>query len=102
MKLAASIGICISEFWEMTPFELNIYANAYYENQKNEYKQKLSLEYCNAMWTIQWLGKKTQQPRPLNEILDNLYKEKKVMTEDDMFKQVEMLNRIFGGDVNIK
>jgi hypothetical protein len=88
----------LSEFWEMTVYELNLVANNYNENKKQDYKDKLSLEYYNAMWTIQWLGKKSQQPEPLNKILDNLYKENKVMTDDQMFEQVKMLNRMFGGE----
>lgn len=98
MKLAASIGIPVSEFWGMTPYELNVYAKAYFENKKIEFKEKLTLEYYNAMWTIQWLGKKSQQPEPLNKILDNLYKEKKIMTDEQMLNQVKMLNKMFGGE----
>lgn len=103
MKLAATIGISISEFWKMTPSELNIYANAYAENQKREFKQKLSLEYYNAAWTIQWLGNKNQHPKPLEEILDNIgtKTEKKIMTDEQMLAQVKVLNRLFGGEVNI-
>lgn len=99
MKLAALVGISISEFWEMTPYELNLYAETYFEKQKQDYKDKISLEYYNAMWTIQWLGKRSQQPKPLNEILDNLYKEKKIMTDEEMLEQVKMLNAIFGGEL---
>jgi len=102
MKLAASIGIPFSEFWEMTPYELNLTAKAYYERQKREYKDRLSLEYYNAMWTIQWLGKKSQQPRPLQEILDNMYNEKKVMTDKEMLNQAKLLNAILGGKVKEK
>lgn len=86
----------------MTPGELNIYANAYFENQKYDFKERLSLEYYNAMWTIQWLGKKSQHPKPLEQILDNLYKEKKVMTDNEMLKQVKILNSLFGGEVKEK
>ncbi len=101
MKLAASIGIPVSEFWEMTPYELNIYAEAYFEKQKNEFKEKITLEYWNAMWTIQWLGKKSQHPKPLKEILDTIDKPKKIMSDEDMLKQVMVLNKLFGGEVKL-
>lgn len=99
MKLAASIGTPISEFWEMTPYELNVYAGAYYEKLKAEFKEKIALEYWNAKWTIQWLGKRHEQPAPLNKILDNLFREKKVMTDNEMFQRVKILNMIFGGEI---
>jgi hypothetical protein len=102
MKLAALVGISISEFWEMTPYELNLYAETYFEKQKQDYKDKISLEYYNAMWTIQWLGNKLQQPRPLQEILDNMYNEKKVMTDKEMLNQAKLLNAILGGKVKEK
>ncbi len=86
------------EFWDITPQELNIYATEYSKRKMGEFKEKLSLEYYNAAWTIQWLGKKSQQPQPLKKILDNLYKEKKVMSAEQMLKQVKLLNSILGGD----
>jgi hypothetical protein len=96
MKLAAEVEIPFSEFWEITPYELNLKAKVYFRKQKQEYKDRLSLEYYNAMWTIQWLGK--QHPEPLNKILDNLYKEKKVMTDKQMLEQARVLNKLFGGE----
>jgi len=104
MKLAASIGITVSEFWEMTPYELNVYAKAYFEKQKNEFKEKITLAYWNAKWTIQWLGKKKDHPKPLEEILkeidkNNSGKEKKIMTPEQMLVQVKVLNALFGGEV---
>lgn len=99
MKLAASIGIPVSEFWGMTPYELNVYAKAYFENKKIEFKEKLTLEYYNAMWTIQWLGKKSQHPKPLKEILDTIDKPKKIMTDEEMLNQAMVLNKLFGGEV---
>lgn len=99
MKLAVSVDVSLSEFWEITPYELNLLVENYYERQKNEYKDKITLAYVNAMWTIQWLGKRSQHPKPLNKILDDLYKEKKVMTNEEMLTRVKMLNSMFGGDV---
>ena len=99
MELAAQIGIKPMEFWDITPKELNIYATEYSKRKMEEFKEKLSLEYYNAAWTIRWLGKKSQQPQPLKKILDNLYKEKKVMSTEQMLIQAKLLNSIFGGDV---
>ena len=83
----------------MTPHELNIYAQIYSEKQQEEMKEKITLAYLNSMWTIQWLGKRHQQPKPLKEILKNIGREKKKMTDEQMFNQVKVLNTIFGGEV---
>lgn len=96
MKLAATIGISVNEFWDMTLDELNLYARIYVDKQKQEFKDKVTLAYQNAMWTIQWLSK--NKPEPLSKILDNLYKEKKEMTDEQMLQQVKMLNKLFGGE----
>lgn len=98
MNLATFIGVSISEFWEITPYELNIIANSYAKKEKQKFEEKITLEYLNAMWTIQWLGKKSQQPKSLDKIIKDLYKtEKKEMTEDEILEQVKTLNRLFGG-----
>ncbi len=99
------IGIAVSEFWEMTPAELNIYAETYAEKQKEEFKEKVALAYWNALWTIQWLGKKTQHPKPLDKILNSFDKQKeqkqdkKGMSPEQMLAQVKLLNKLFGGKV---
>lgn len=102
MRLAAEIELPFSEFWDMTPYELNLKARAYFDRQEREYKDKITLEYYNAMWTIQWLGKKSQQPKPLEKILDGLFKQKKIMTDDEMLAQAKMLNAMLGGSITCK
>lgn len=71
----------------------------YSEKKKEESKEKLTLAYINAMWTVQWLGKKSNHPRPLKEILESIDKDKKQMTDEQMFAKVKMLNTLFGGEV---
>jgi len=91
----------ITEFWEITPHELSLKINAYSKRQTEQLKEKITLAYLNSMWTIQWLGKRHQQPRPLKEILDSISREKKIMTDEQMFKQIQVLNMIFGGEVKV-
>jgi hypothetical protein len=71
----------------------------YSEKKKEESKEKLTLAYINAMWTVQWLGKKSNHPRPLKEILEAMGKEKKQMSDEEMFMKVKALNALFGGEV---
>lgn len=81
----------------MTPYELNVYAEAYYDKQKESFKEKISLEYYNAYWTIKWLGKK--KPEALEKILKRIDKpKKKVMTDEEMLMQVKFLNILLGGN----
>lgn len=101
MKLAAEIELPFVEFWELTLYEFNLIVEKYHNKKKEDFKERISLEYWNAMWTIQWLGKKSQHPEPLNKILDNLFEEKKVMTNEQMLNQVMMLNKLFGGEEKI-
>ena len=56
------------------------------------------------MWTVQWLGKKSNHPRPLKEILEAIDKdkEKKQMSDEEMFEKVKALNALFGGEVKEK
>jgi len=91
------MGITLSEFLKMTPREFFIYLEAYRKNKEEDHKQKTTLAYANAMWTIQWLGKK--KPQSLEKIL-NGNEPKKVMTDKEMLKQVKTLNALFGGEVN--
>lgn len=83
----------------MTPYELSVYAQTYSKKQQEEMKEKITLAYLNSMWTIQWLGKRHQQPKPLKEILKSIGREKKKMTDEQMFNQVKVLNAVFGGEV---
>jgi len=85
----------------MTPKELNIVARAYGKRKTDEFKEKITLAYLNALWTIQWLGKKHQQPKPLKEILATIGKERKVMTDEQMLERVKQLNALLGGEVKV-
>jgi len=89
------------EFWEITPYELSLKINAYSKRQTEQLKEKITLAYLNSLWTIQWLGKRHQHPRPLKEILADIGKEKNEMTDEQMFEVVKALNAMFGGEVKV-
>lgn len=99
LETATLCGISPLEFWELTPYELSLMIKGCAKRKEEENKEKISLAYINAMWTIQWLGKKSNHPKPLKEILDGIGKEKKVMTDEQMLAVVKNLNAMFGGEV---
>lgn len=72
---------------------------AYSKKKDEEEKERITLAYLNSMWTIQWLGKKSNHPKPLKEIL-NGPEPKKPMTDEQMLEKVKMLNNMFGGDIS--
>ena len=65
MKIAAEIGMNFSEFWEITPYEWSLQVEAYSKRKKEDNEQQVTLAYVTALWTIQWLGKKENHPKPL-------------------------------------
>lgn len=96
MKIAAEIEMNFSEFWETTPYEFSLHVEAYSKRKKEDNEEQVTLAYVNALWTIQWMGKKENHPKPLNEIL-GIKEEKKVMTDQQMLAKARQLNAIFGG-----
>lgn len=84
------IGISISEFWEMTPFELSIAAKGYQQRREMEQKESIYQAYLISRWV--WTKRVD-----INKILK--FEKKKAMTDDEMLDQVKMLNALFGGEV---
>lgn len=84
----------MSEFWEMTPDELNLTANVYMEKKKQEEQNMIIQAYLISRWV--WT-----KNVPIEKILEDMgtKKEKKEMTDEQMFNQVKMLNNLFGGEV---
>lgn len=91
MELAASIGVPITEFWEITPFELNVAAKGYARRQEQKQKQSIYQAYLISRWV--W-AKKIDIKKYLGE-----NKPKRRMTDEEMLAQVRALNAIFGGEV---
>lgn len=98
LETATLCGISPLEFWELTPFELSLMIKAYAKRKEEESKERLILTYLNSLWTIQWLGKKSNHPKSLKEILEG-GKPKKIMTDEQMLEKVKILNAMLGGEV---
>ncbi len=91
MELATFIEIPISEFWEITPFELSIAAKSYSKRQELKQKEGIFQAYLISRWV--W-----QKKIDIKKILRDK-KPKKVMTDEEMLAQVKALNAAFGGEV---
>lgn len=80
----------------MTPKVLNIYLKAHNERQMNKIREDIYQAYLISRWVWQ---KKIDIEKILNQIGSK--EPKKVMTDETMFKQVQILNKLFGGEVKI-
>lgn len=91
LKLATSIGMTISEFWEVTPYELSLVAEGYNKRQEIEGKERIYQAYLISRFV--W-----QKKIDIEKLLEDK-KEKKIMTDEQMLNQVKALNSLFGGEV---
>ncbi|WP_096224901.1 hypothetical protein [Geobacillus sp. FJAT-46040] len=98
LETAATIGMSLLEFWELTPYELSLVAESYIENLQREYEEKVALAYMNALWTAQFMFGK-RKPPSLEEILKKGKKEQKKMTPEQIFEEVKRMNAALGGTV---
>lgn len=76
----------------MTPYELALSTETYFERQESEMKDRL---------TLVWLGEYYHRTKRLPKLQDELKKitgeTKKSMTDDQMLDMVKNLNAQFGG-----
>ena len=93
MKVAAQIGIDYDKFLNITPKVLNIYVKAYEKEREFRQKESIYQAYLISRWV--W-----QKRVDIEKIL-NIKKENKVMTDEQMFAKVKILNALFGGEVKI-
>lgn len=93
LSSAIHMGISISEYDEMTPCELKLYARVFNEKQKYEQEEKLTLVWLGEYWH------RVKKLPTLNEALGKKEEPKKKMTDDEMLEMVKKLNAQFGGSV---
>lgn len=75
----------------MTPHQLNMIIDEVYKIKEKEEKQLIRQAYLISRWV--WAKKVN-----IDEILGEK-KVSKVMTDDEMFQQVKVLNAMFGGEI---
>lgn len=91
MELAASIGVPITEFWDITPFELSTVVKGYAKRQEQRQKESMYQAYLISRWV--W-AKKIDITKYLGE-----NKPKRRMTDEEMLEKAKVLNALFGGTV---
>ena len=93
MELAALIGISIVDFWEITPFELDIWAKGYSKRIEMENDINTRNNAYQAYLISRWVwAKKVDIKKYLKT--DN---KPKIMTDMEMLRKVKELNALFGG-----
>lgn len=95
MKTAIHLNISMSDYNEMTPYELALHLEAFIERTEEEKNEKL---------TLVWLGEHYHRIKKLPSLkqeLERLRSEDKAqpMSDEEMLKVVERLNSQFGGKV---
>lgn len=81
-----------SEFWEMTPYELTIYVEAFTDKLKFEAKERITQSWMTAAF---YRSKKMPKLEKLLKDMDG----KQAQTPEDMLEVVKRLNAKFGGTV---
>ena len=91
MEFAALIDMSITEFWEITPFELDIRAKGYAKRQEQQQKLSIYQAYLISRWV--W-AKRVDIKKYLGE-----QKPKRRMTDEEMLERVKQLNALLGGEI---
>jgi hypothetical protein len=87
------MGISVSQYDEMTPYELRLFAKVFNEKQQRDNEEKMTLVWLGEYWH------RIKKLPTLNEALGKKDEPKKQMTDDEMLKMVKKLNAKFGGSV---
>lgn len=95
MMLAARIGLTRSEWGDMTPRELSIWAKAYAAREKAERRKTETRIYNLAALTRGMIWGK--HPPRFETVFPEKGPNKKAMNDEEMFAQVQALNALFGG-----
>lgn len=89
--MAIRVGVRLSEYDEMTPFELNVHIEEFYLAKENEMKDNITMAYMNAYWH------RVKKMPNLNKLLGQDSQAKKQQSDKEMLATVRALNAALGG-----
>lgn len=93
--MAFRVGLRLSEYDEMTPYELNVYIEEFYHNKEIESKNDITIAYMTAYWH------RVKKMPDLNKLLDRKAPVKKQQTDENMLATIRALNAALGGKEEI-
>ncbi|MDD4564769.1 MAG: hypothetical protein PHE79_04760 [Eubacteriales bacterium] len=82
------------DFWQITPYELNVAAKGFAKRKETEQKQSIYQAYLISRWV--W-----QKKINIKKIL-NADEKKEPMTDEQMLERVKALNVALGGEAKEK
>lgn len=103
-EVAFCIGIGITEFRDITPWDLRVALRGYSRRKKDEaeeyqikFKNEQDLAITQAWLTANW--SRAKKMPSLKSVLKSGKKKKKAMTNEEILAQIKALNQILGGEV---
>ena len=93
MNTAARIGIYGDQFDSMTPREFNSFVDAYNKKTEDDQEQRLHEMYISALLVSRFVWAK--KPPTYEQLFGRIRQAE--MTDDQMLRQAEALNAMFGG-----
>lgn len=88
--MSFKMGISLSEFWRMTPYEFFLCIESYAEVEEERSKQLIAQAYYTEVFA---------RMKKLPKLKDLLKDKKKKQTTDEMLATVKKLNAMFGGEI---
>jgi len=93
LENAARAGIDPIEFWEYTPYELDLLIKKYIDDEKMKNKYMIA-----QAWHTESFSRMKKLPK-LNRVLESMDKKNsEPMTPESMLEEIKRINAQFGGD----
>lgn len=95
LEVALVIGISYTEFWKITPFELEIAKKAYSDRQTEKYNANVILACQTAFYSrvekLSWTDWKNDIIKEEKQLVE--------MSDEQLLNQIKTLNAMLGGTI---